>query len=92
MSYWRSVKFWAVFLVLILPSSVMFALPGAMFVEESAFERWAPLILPLQAFVTIAVPYVIARRLVFRGIRSSPGFPVVQTEDPRLKCFGEGRL
>jgi ABC-type sugar transport system permease subunit len=60
MSYWRSVKFWAVFLVLILPSSVMFALPGAMFVEESAFERWAPLILPLQAFVTIAVPYVIA--------------------------------
>lgn len=85
MGHWRSVKFWALFIVLILPSAVVFALPGAIFGEESAFERWAALILPLQAFVTIAVPYVFAKRLVFHRTHAPRGFPVVQSADRKAK-------
>lgn len=74
MTVFRTATFW----FLLLPSAVAFAFPGVVFGEEFAFERWAPVILPLQAFVTVAVPYVLSQRLLAARAKQRPGFPVIQ--------------
>lgn len=78
MNHWRSVRFWLVFDALLVPSAFVFALPGAPFGSDAAFERWWWIILPLQAFVTVVAPYLVARRLMAVRRQSRPGFPVVQ--------------
>lgn len=70
-------KFWFLFAALLLPSAFVFAVPGSIFGDEVAFKRWAAVILPLQAFVTLAAPYVLARRLAAGPAEDNAGFPVV---------------
>jgi hypothetical protein len=82
MSPFRTATFW----LLLLPSAFTFALPGVIFGNEQAFEKWAPIILPLQALVTVAAPYALVRRtLVSRGKRVS-GFPVGQNPDANRRA------
>lgn len=77
MSPFRTATFW----LLLLPSAFAFALPGAIFGDELAFEKWAPVILPLQAFVTVAAPYALVRRSLVNRSKQARGFPVVQNPD-----------
>jgi hypothetical protein len=78
MSPFRTATFW----LLLPPSAIAFALPGVIIGEGAAFERWAHVILPLQAFVTIAVPYVLVRRWLAGRSKEVRGFHVVQSARP----------
>ncbi len=68
---------WLLWLALLLPSAVGFALVGVIFGENIAYERWWPIIYPLQGFVTLATPYIVARHLTSRRTRTDVGFPVI---------------
>ncbi|HZZ45006.1 MAG TPA: hypothetical protein VFE58_18870 [Tepidisphaeraceae bacterium] len=67
----------ATFWVLLMPSAFAFALPGAIFGNDADFNHWAPVIFPLQAFVTLGVPYVLTRRALASRRQQSRGFPVI---------------
>jgi hypothetical protein len=77
MNYWRSARFWLLVGALLLPSAILFALPGALFMDEETWERRSAVILPCQAFLTVAIPFLLAKRIVCNRVEQPHGFPVV---------------
>lgn len=88
MNHWRSARLWLVFWALLVPSAFAFALPGALFGSDAAFEQWWWIILPLQALVTVAAPYAVARRPI-AARQSRRGFTVVQLRNSESEINAE---
>lgn len=74
----RRIKFWLLLFALLIPSAVTVALVGVIFGDDDTYERYWPVIYPLQTFVTLAIPYILAKRLTARRVSDTIGTRVVK--------------
>jgi len=81
MTLWRNSRFWTCFIVFLVPSALVFSLPGVMFIHPDTGLLVGCTIFGCQAILTFGVPYLIARRIVLQRLDSRRGFPVIQKSD-----------
>jgi hypothetical protein len=87
MRYWRTTQFWFAYVVLVIPSQLVFSAPGAILIHEGTGAIKGIGILLSENVLGLLVPWLMAREVAnfyarrkARIEQNQRGFPVIQRE------------